>query len=161
PAALVHQLEATAAGCQWMLDQWGELRARVEAGQAWQSPDKLKAVRLLGKQPIDLADDPDVAAVFLACHVIDPGEKEIFHELWNELLIGEQERYMKLLLGRVHDEDKPRDRAEARTVLLGVVDRAMSRMTSLLAAHRERAEADATEAADRLAFDDSEEGERL
>jgi len=99
--------------------------------------------------------------VFLACHVIDPGDQELFHELWNELLIGEQERYMKLLLGRVHDEDKPRDKAEARTVLLGVVDRAMSRVTSLLAAHQERAEAEAASAADRLAFDDSEEGERL
>src|SRR2546421_192930 len=44
PARLILRLEATAAGCQWLLDRWAELRDRLEQGQTWQSPDKLKAV---------------------------------------------------------------------------------------------------------------------
>ena len=61
PEALVHRLESTAAGCQWLLGQWAGLRTILDQGQAWQSPDKLKAIRLLGRQPLDAADDPRVA----------------------------------------------------------------------------------------------------
>ena len=39
--------------------------------QVWQSPDKFKAIRLLGKYPLNALDDPQVTVVFLACHRID------------------------------------------------------------------------------------------
>ena len=51
PQAIVFRLESTAAGCQWLLDQWSELRTPLEAGKPWTRDEKLKAVRLLGKQP--------------------------------------------------------------------------------------------------------------
>jgi hypothetical protein len=34
PARLVIRLEATALGCAWMLDRWGELRELLESGRA-------------------------------------------------------------------------------------------------------------------------------
>jgi hypothetical protein len=40
---LVHRLQATGAGCQWMLIQWAELRALFERGVPWLAPEKLKA----------------------------------------------------------------------------------------------------------------------
>jgi hypothetical protein len=81
PARLVKRLESSLAGCRWLLDRWAELRARLEPGQSWLSPDKLKAIRLLGKQPLDAADDADVATIFLACHAIDPQCPSAFLEL--------------------------------------------------------------------------------
>ena len=65
PARIVNRLEATALGCRWLLDRWGELRRILDAGLKWTSPDRLRAVRLLGKQPLDAADDelPDAGLV--------------------------------------------------------------------------------------------------
>jgi hypothetical protein len=57
---------------RWLLDRWAELRARLEPGQSCQSPDKLKAIRLLGKQQRDAADDADLAVIFIACRLIGP-----------------------------------------------------------------------------------------
>ncbi len=53
PARVVNRLESTAIGCAWLLDRWGELRQRLEDGWTWQPPDRLKAIRLLGRQPMD------------------------------------------------------------------------------------------------------------
>jgi hypothetical protein len=39
PARLILRLESTAAGCQWLLDQWAQLRSLVDCGLSWQSPD--------------------------------------------------------------------------------------------------------------------------
>jgi hypothetical protein len=58
PAVVLLSLESTAAGCAWLLDRWGELRSILEQGLPWQSPDKFRAIRLLGKQPMDAFDDP-------------------------------------------------------------------------------------------------------
>ena len=75
PARLLHQLEATAAGCRWLLDRWAELRSLLDQGLTWQPPDKLKAIRLLGQQPLDAADSEEVARVFQASHVLDPQQQ--------------------------------------------------------------------------------------
>jgi hypothetical protein len=72
PARLLPRLEATAAGCQWLLDRWGELGSLLDRHLSWQSPDKLKAIRLLGRQPLDAADCEVVATIFQASHVLDP-----------------------------------------------------------------------------------------
>ena len=50
----------------------GELGSLLDRGLSWQSPDKLKAIRLLGRQPLDAADSEVVALIFQACHVLDP-----------------------------------------------------------------------------------------
>ena len=65
PAAWFWHLQATAGGCQWMLDQWAELRLILEEGLNWQSADKLKAIRLLGRQPIEAVDERTVLMIFL------------------------------------------------------------------------------------------------
>ena len=72
PPRLLLRLEATAAGCRWLLDRWAELGALLDRGLGWQSPDKLRAIRLLGHQPLDAADSERVATIFQASHVLDP-----------------------------------------------------------------------------------------
>ena len=57
PAKLVAELETTGFGCMWLRGQWDELLE--QAGHLWQSPDRLKAIRLLGWQPADAANRPD------------------------------------------------------------------------------------------------------
>jgi hypothetical protein len=161
PARLVLRLESTAAGCRWLLDRWAGLRDLLERGLSWQSPDKLKAIRLLGKQPLDAVDDPEVAAIFLASGMLGPEPPSFFAEFKGELLGGELLAYHRRLLDRRIEEQVPADQAEARAVLEGIVGRAVSRLETLAASHRQRAEADAGAQADRLAFDAGVEGERL
>ena len=87
PAVLVKDLEATAAGCRWMLDRWAELRARLAPDDRWQAPDKLKAIRLLGRQPNEAADCADVGTIFRAAAILDPEDRksavdELKAEMW-------------------------------------------------------------------------------
>ena len=44
----------------------------LEEGRKWQPIDRLRAVRLLGKQPLDAADDRQVMSIYLACGAMDP-----------------------------------------------------------------------------------------
>ncbi len=67
PALLLVRLERMVAGCRWLLDCWAALRARLEPpGGLWVASDQFQAIRLLGKQPLDAVDDPDVAQICLA-----------------------------------------------------------------------------------------------
>jgi hypothetical protein len=163
PDRLVHRLESTAAGCRWMLNRWTELRDLLDQGYLWQSPDKLKAIRLLGHQPIDAADDTDVTDIFLACWVLDPENRAVdpFAELWKELLPGEENLYRPRLKGREAEDWLPEGEDAARGRLRKIVDRATTRLEALALAHRERAQAEVADQAARLSFDASMEGERL
>jgi len=163
PARLVLRLESTRAGCQWLLDRWQELRVVLQDELTWQSPDKLKAIRLMGKQPIDAADHADVAEVFLASWVLGPNMREIdaFDELWKEMLPPEANLFRQRLLGREIDDYLPEDRPAAVAALLKIVDMHVARLETLAASHRDRAAAVAAEATARLSFDPSADGERL
>ena len=61
-------------GCAWLLDRWGELRDLLEAGEAWQPPDRFRAIRLLGRQPLDMEEDARVMAIYLGCSAMQPPE---------------------------------------------------------------------------------------
>jgi hypothetical protein len=161
PARLVKQLEFTGPGCRLLLARWAELRTRLETtGECWQSPEKLMAIRLLGRQPLDAADVREVTQVFLACHVLDPQHKHAFFELTCELDEDEFKQYDKRLKGRNLDAMRPTDATAARAMLLGLVDRAMDRLRPLAEAHRLREEKVAALRPAMVAFDDSAEGER-
>jgi hypothetical protein len=161
PAHLVRSLESTAEGCAWLLDRWAELCSLLEQGIAWQSPDKLKAIRLLGRQPIDAFDVPQVGLVFLACHMIDPSGGEPFHEIWRELKHSEIDIAKQRLRARPMDSLRPNSVDLARDALYGIVDQAVERLKKIAEAYRTRDEANAKLTADLLGFDDSTEGERI
>ena len=94
---LVHRLQATGAGCEWLLSQWADLRALLEQGVPWLASDKLKAVRLLGRHPIDAFEITDVARVYLASHVLVNQEGDPFQEILNELSADEVPTYESYL----------------------------------------------------------------
>jgi hypothetical protein len=161
PMRLVHRLQATGAGCQWMLNQWAELRALLERGVPWLAPDKVKAVRLLGRHPIDAVDSADVARVYLASHVLLKQEGDPFLEILNDLSDDEVPTYKSYLKHRQYESLVPQNAAAARQVLLDIVNRATERLQDKAEVIRHLSEIDAVSAADRLSWDDTPEGERL
>ena len=161
PMRLVHCLQTTRAGCQWLLDGWAELTALLEKGVPWLASDKLKAVRLLGRHPIDALDHEDVARVYLASHVLlMKQDGEPFQEIINELSPEEAVVYRESLCLRQYDLLKPKDPAAAREVLVEIVNRAVERVRSKADVLDELAELNAPFTAGRLSWDDTAEGER-
>jgi hypothetical protein len=170
PALQIVRLERTVAGCRWLLDRWAELRARLETGEVWTAPDQFKAIRLLGKQPLDAIDDPEVTLICLACAKISPDGKgaDAFAAIKNELrdtglasLKDECSAYSKQLSKRSFANLQPPDANAAREALRALIDRQTARLKLILARNQEVAEARAADAPDRLAFDPSPEGEKL
>jgi hypothetical protein len=161
PAPLILRLESTLLGCEWLLGQWAELRAILKRGQPWLSSDKLKAVRLLGKQPFDAIDTTDVALVFLASFVLKGDKGRWYWEILMEMNEPDTRRFRQHAAYRQLDSLKPADAAQAREALVGIIERATERLMVKAEAHRQRAELHAALASDVLAFDDSPEGERL
>jgi hypothetical protein len=161
PARLVRALESTQAGCRWLIAEWTKLYDRITAGECWHSPQKLMAVRMLGRHPIDAVEDTDVLAIYLCCHTIDPQHPRAFFEVQCELSEEEFDRFEKMLRARNLEALRPTDAVAARAALLGLVDRKLDRL-STLAANR-LAFDDAMNALknDIMGFDDSTEGERL
>ena len=161
PQRLVLHLQATAGGCQWMLDRWSELRSILEEGLDWQSADKLKAVRLLGRQPIEAVDDRSVLTIFVACQAIESQPIIPIPEIWNELREYERMPYAQRLIGRGIQKLSPKDAAAVRQALYAIIDHATAQIAAKAEVHRMRAEINDSLAVDRLAFDDSPEAERL
>jgi hypothetical protein len=156
PARLVLRLESTAAGCRWLLARWNELREILEAGECWLSPERFRAIRLLGKQPLDAIVDRDVRRIFLACHVLRPTTKSPFEDLLREVgdsPLNSQSVFRPALKQLTTGPFTPKSPAEAREVLTSLVDRATSQLEVLLAEHEAREAEQAASPADRHAFD--------
>src|SRR5262249_37635966 len=163
PAHILIDLESTVPGCRLLLARWAELQDRLSPGLAWASQDKFKAVRLLGKQPLDAPDDPVVCLIFVASYVADPRLSRPFLELQEEFNIESEEYrdFMDRLKERPWKALRPKDAAEARQKLAEVVDKATARLEKIVAAHEQHAACYAGQAASRFAFDPSDEAERL
>ena len=161
PTKLVLLLQSTLAGCEWMLGEWGRLKAILEKGQHWLSADKLKAVRLMGKQPLDAIDDSEVALVFLASHALKPDNCSWYWEISFELADFDITRFRKYAAAREFKSLMPQDADLARKALLGLIERATEQLAAKAAVHQERARAEKALLPDILAFDTSNDGEHL
>ncbi len=158
PAVVLDRLESSALGCAWLLDRWGELGAPLEDELLWQPPDRFKAIRLLGRQPLDATDDDLIRAIYLCCHAMDPSSTQPFADIAVELGAGERRRFAERIEARLPRDPEPSDPDAGREWLLALVDEQSGRLERLLASHIER-EAAAEEA--RQGFEDTDAGERL
>ena len=157
PVRLLNRLESTAMGCAWLLDRWGELRDLLESGQKWRAPDRFKAIRLLGRQPLDMDEDARVMAIYLSCSAMEPPEGLAFKDLGNELHWNEQKRFnewagQRGVLGRI-----PADAESGKAALLELVGEEEGRLEERLTTLLERPEPSGAE----WAFDASDAAERL
>jgi hypothetical protein len=164
PARIVLRLESTAAGCRWLLARWNELAEMLADGECWRAPDRFRAIRLLGKQPLDALVDRDVRRIFLACHVLRPESKSPFDDLRREVgeQPGDRRSVLRTPLKQLPIEPySPKDPEEASNFLASLVDRATSQLHVLLAEHEARDEEQSASAADRHAFDLEHDGELM
>ncbi len=144
PEAIVRRLEATAIGCQWLLDRWTELRATLDLDCPWGLAEKARALRLLGKCPLNL--EPGKWEVYIQSR--DDAEAETLDDLVDRQLDSQLDERLTVT--------KP----ETPAVFRGIVDQAIARLETLVAGHHGGAESDAQQAA-RLSFDASNDAERL
>jgi hypothetical protein len=182
PARLRLRLERTVSGCDWLLERWGDLWQRLHVSGLWLSTDAFNMVRLMGKHAINMADDLDVAGVFLATLTLqgaprDPRERESFD--WKHAMIrtlvtydtdqdhGDADmvtkhcepfarRLAELPLAAL----APRDDQEARGFLTALIKRELERISEIRATLQAIADVDLAEAPTRLAFETGHEGEK-
>ena len=121
PARIVNRLESTAIGCAWLLDRWGELRQRLETGGNWQPVDRLKAIRMLGRQPMDAAEDDRVTMIYLACWAMAPAGPHGFTDLVNELQPAELVLCVERLDEREGLARRPADPQAGQAELLKII----------------------------------------
>jgi hypothetical protein len=163
PEHILIELESTIAGCDWLLARWAELKANLAPGLSWHSPDKFRCVRLLGRQPLDAPDFPEVCLVYLASHVADPRFSNPFYELAQEFEpdTRDYKHFKERLKERPWKELRPRNEAEARRKLAELIDKCTARIEKIKSAHEKRAEQYASKGAGQFLFDPSDESERL
>src|SRR5262249_35934015 len=145
PRYIVLRLEATAHGCQWLIDQWAKLRVWLDRGADWRTNELIAALQLRGQRPL--------------------GRDAIEWQGWTEPIrptgdseaIAERRRRMLLQF----DDGLPDDPAGQRAALLRLVDEETERLLERQAGHQRREAADRAELADRLAVDTSPEGELM
>ena len=114
PAKLVRDLSSTVAGCDWLLQQFAELRELLEPDQAWEGHHKLKCIRLLGRNPLDCANVREVAEIFVATWSIRTVRRSVYSELQSELGPIEYKRFTnrvrrtwKNMMNAIDDENSP------------------------------------------------------
>jgi hypothetical protein len=161
PAVLVRILERNAAGCCWLRDQWQALRAQLESPGFWQSHDRLKAIRLLGRQPLEANEDRRVATIFVANRALRLAGDTEFDDLWSDMQSSQRDGYRQAVRERWPDLYTTKENEESRQILITLVDQNIERLNARLEVHEENAEVHAEQTVARLSFDPSHEGEAL
>ena len=161
PTVLIFRAENTVAGCQMLRGEWEALRRNLLAGMCIKSHEKLKMLRLMGKQPLRALGDPDVAQVFLACHVLDPRKSFAFQELRCDMT-GDEFKIQKKDLEAWDDQGiTPADPAAAKAVLLEIMDAAIERLRVCERERQEFAETVAEHEKEMLRHDETKAGEQI
>ncbi len=161
PDLLVFQLERSSAGLKVMIKEWAELRALLEDGGVWQPHHKLKAVRLLGRQPWEIEHHSGVLDIFVASWSLYPKRDNPFFEFASEHGPAAYQRVVRTIRLSWRNRLGPYDPDDARAVLLSLVDRAVTGLQAKLAEAEAREEQEAPQKLALLSFDFSPEGERL
>ncbi len=159
PARLVAALEATAAGCEWLLARWADLDQLLDHGRTWRPIDRLRAIRMLGKQPLDVIADDQLMTLYLSCHALDPDGPDVFAEPLADLHRPEMQASRERLSARfaaARAERAPRDAAAARATLRAIVAAAVARVEALREVRDLAEAADAADISARLSYSTKE-----
>jgi len=119
--------------------------------------------QLLGKQPLDVLDDPsgDLAVIFLATHAICPMSKYAFNALRCEVENLQFVVIRKRLEDRRIERFAPANEDAARQLLNNLISREIGRLEQLALERRNAADAEAADRLSRLAFDPSDEADKV
>ncbi len=161
PARIVNRLASLDAGCRWLLERWSDLRRLLEDDLKWQAPDRLRAIRLLGRQPMDALADDRVLMIYLACDAMEPTAPTSLDDLLTETTDDELKLFKERVKGRGGDRKKPASPEAAKAALLSLIEQAVAPLADKMAAHRAHQEFLKSMQADFFAYDDSPEGELM
>ena len=121
-----------ATGC-WA--EWAALGKLLDDGRNWQAIDRLRAIRLLGKQPLDVVADEQVLTIYLACHAMDPDGPDVVRRAVERPAPPRDGRPTRERLAArfaaARAERAPRDAAEGRAALRAIVAAAVARVEAL------------------------------
>jgi len=160
PAAFVAALEESAEGARWLLDRWEELRSLILADQLWTYLDQYKFIRLLGKQPFDAIDDPELNAIFLAWEAVEEGWGVRFWRKVQESTPYQDPAFSAWRLWR-EIAPRPADALAGVAQLRGVAEREAARLRARIAVLEEVEGGDARELAEAASFAPGNAAERL
>jgi hypothetical protein len=93
PEELLGKLTSSAMGCYFILNVLEELLERVRK-RFWGAGDRLRMIRLLGRNPADGVTDRRVAEVFAASHALRPVGKP-FDDLLSDMTESALEAHVK------------------------------------------------------------------
>ena len=162
PWVLVKKMESSAAGCRVVAVAWRELLGLLDTMKFWQSLDRLKAARLLGRQPVDLIEDVRVAQIFVASHALRGGkESELLTDLLSDMDEEQHVRYRKAVRERFPELFRAGEAAEWKQILVDLAERNIERLNAKLEVLEENADAIDQRTFDRLNFDPTPEGDAL
>lgn len=159
PAKLVAELETTAFGCIWLRDQWEELLE--QAGHLWQSPDRLKSIRLLGRQPAAAATDRTIADIFVACDALHHSGTTAFADLFSDMEESQLKKFMKRVKERWPDLFDIDDKEKGRAHLVGLAEENIERLNELIGEFEKKSDEIARRTVERLTRDNTPEGHRM
>ena len=164
PAALKFEIERTAQGVDWMLDQWNVLRGMLRFYSFWHYPEKMTAVRLLGKRPEDLVEDLEVGMIYVACNIAHIKAWDTFEDCFQAKLGVIGRPMYKEQVAHMNEQVRKRffptnDPEAAFDWLDNLVTREIDRLTKLKAEVLQPiADADRADAVKRAMFDASPAG---
>jgi hypothetical protein len=163
PERLLRDLESTYSGCRWLLDRWCELKTHYHSEGGWRPYDMFKLIRLIGKQPIELAEDPsgDLLAIFLACHKLDDADESPFCKLKCELDDDQYPDIKQRMRESGLEARGPSSREQARAILDELFERHTRRLARIARKHKADDRAEARERLRRLAFDPGQEADKV
>ena len=141
PEKLMEELESNAMGCYWILGVLEELLERVRK-RSWAAGDRLRMLRLLGRNPVDGIEDRRVAEIFAASHAIRPAGKP-FDDLLSDMTELEQESHVKKVVAMWPDLSQKGEPEKARQSLIDLVEGEIERVSAIAAEHEANAGEDA------------------
>jgi hypothetical protein len=160
PSAFLAHLEETVEGARWLLDRWVEMRCLIISDEGWTFLDQFRFVRLLGKQPLNAIDDPELNEIFLAWETIEHEWGTRFWHTMREMTPYEDPAFSAWRMWR-EIVPRPESPEAAVAVLRGVADREIARLEELLVDLEEIEGDDALELAEIASFCASDGAERL
>ena len=163
PAILVNKLERSAKGCEWLRDQWEQLKAPLlEPEGYWVGCHRLMAIRLLGRQPVNAVTDRLVAEVFVGSFALKRDRVHAFADLLDSDLAAEKlKNLIRSAMAAWRGLAEIKGKSEGRAILLDIVEQNIERLDELIKGHAENAQNEEESQLRRLRVDDSPESHRL
>jgi hypothetical protein len=157
PSRIVRRLEKTSAGCEFLLREWKRLRALAETG-FWLAPDRFRAARMLGRQPVDALEHREAAMILVASRGIVRLGKNEFDDLRGDMNEHALDLFMLRVKARFSDLFHESTAAEYRQMLIDLADEHIEPLKSKCARHLKKATANAARTIDKLGDDQSPKG---